>query len=110
MKNISLVFLALLMLSCGEKQHDLIVKTSIKGLKKGTVYLKKVEDTVLVTVDSIIVNGISQFELKSDIESPEIFYLCLDKNSSDQDRIAFFANKGITEINTTLKNFVFDGL
>lgn len=108
MKNISLVLLAFLMLSCGKEQHDLIVKTSIKGLKKGTVYLKKVKDTALVTVDSIIVNGNPQFELTSNIESPEMFYLYLDKNSSDQDRIAFFADKGITEINTTLKNFVFD--
>lgn len=108
MKKFSFLFLAFLIISCNEKQHDLIVKGHIKDLKKGTIYLKKVNDTVLVTVDSLVVNGNSQFELHSNIESPEIFFLYLDKNSSEKDRITFFADKGITEINTSLKNFVYD--
>ncbi|MDO5981608.1 DUF4369 domain-containing protein [Flavivirga spongiicola] len=108
MKKFLFLFLAFLIISCNEKQHDLIVKGNIKDLKKGTIYLKKVNDTVLVTVDSLVVNGNSQFELHSDLESPEIFFLYLDKNSTEKDRITFFADKGITEINTTLKNFVFD--
>ena len=108
MKKFSFLFLALLIISCNEKQHDLIVKGNIKDLKKGTIYLKKANDTALVTVDSLVVNGNSQFELHSDIESPEIFFLYLDKNSLEKDRITFFADKGITEINTSLKNFVYD--
>ena len=108
MKKIAILFILVLIVSCGKEQHDLTVKTNIKGLKKGIVYLKKVKDTALVTVDSIIINGNSEFELYSDLESPEVFFLYLDKNSSENDRIPFFADKGITEINTTLKNFVFD--
>ncbi|GAA3598089.1 DUF4369 domain-containing protein [Flavivirga amylovorans] len=108
MKKITFLLLALLIISCNEKQHDLIVKGHIKDLKKGTIYLKKANDTVIVTVDSLVINGNSQFELHSDLESPEVFFLYLDKNSSEKDRITFFADKGITEINTTLKNFVYD--
>tara|TARA_R110001592_G_scaffold50883_2_gene157049 strand:- start:19458 stop:20153 length:696 start_codon:yes stop_codon:yes gene_type:complete len=108
MKNIVILFILILIVSCGKEQHDLTVKTNIKGLKKGTVYLKKIKDTALITVDSIIINGDSEFELYSDLESPEVFFLYLDKNSSENDRILFFADKGTTEINTTLKNFVFD--
>ena len=108
MKKFSFLFLAFLIISCNEKQHDLIVKGNIKDLKKGTIYLKKANDTALVTVDSLVINGNSQFELHSDIESPEIFFLYLDKNSLEKDRITFFADKGITEINTSLKNFVYD--
>lgn len=108
MKKISFLLFAFLIMACGEKQHDLVVKTNIKGLKKGTVYLKKVEDTTLVTVDSLVINGNSIFELHSPIDTPEIFYLYLDKHSAEKDRITFFADKGITEISTTLKNFVFD--
>lgn len=108
MKNILFLFAALILASCAKEQHDLTVKANIKGLKKGTVYLKKVKDTALVTVDSIVINGNSEFELYSDLQSPEVFFLYLDKNSSEKDRIPFFADKGITEINTTLKNFVFD--
>jgi len=108
MKNILLTALAFIAISCAKEQHDLVVKTNIKGLKKGTVYLKKNVDTTLVTVDSIVVNGNSNFELYSNIESPEVFYLYLDKHSKIEDRITFFADKGITEINTTVKNFSFD--
>lgn len=108
MKNTLLLFFVFILISCGEKEHDLTVKGHIEGLKKGTIYLKKVNDSTLVNVDSLIINGSSDFELHSDLESPEIFYLYLDKNSSEKERITFFADKGITEINTSLKNFVFD--
>ncbi|WP_067148753.1 DUF4369 domain-containing protein [Pseudotamlana agarivorans] len=108
MKKISILLLTFICLSCGDNSNDLTVKTHVKGLKKGTVYLKKVEDTTLVTVDSIVINGNSSFELHSKLESPEMFYLDLDKNSTEQDRIGFFADRGVTEINTTLKNFVYD--
>jgi len=46
---------------------------------------------------------ITQFELKSDIEFPEVYFLYLNKNDNKEERITFFADKGITEINTTLK-------
>jgi len=109
MKKISVLLALLLIFSCGKEQHDLTVIGNIKGLKKGSVYLKKVKDTALVMVDSVPISGNSQFELHSDLESPEVFFLYLDKNSkSEDDRILFFADKGITEINTTLKNFMFD--
>ncbi|WP_298556677.1 DUF4369 domain-containing protein [uncultured Algibacter sp.] len=108
MKKISFLFIALFFMACGKDQNDLTVKVNIEGLKKGTLYLKKVEDTIVVTVDSLVVNGNSNIELHSDLDAPEIFYLYLDKRSAEKDRISFFADKGITEINTTLKNFVFD--
>ncbi len=108
MKKISFLLIALFFIACAKEQRDLTVKANIKGLKKGTLYLKKVEDTLLVTVDSLVVNGNSNIELHSDLDSPEVFYLYLDKNSAEKDRITFFADKGTTEINTTLKNFVFE--
>ncbi|WP_299890586.1 DUF4369 domain-containing protein [uncultured Lacinutrix sp.] len=98
-----------LFFSCGNETTDkLIVKGNIKGLKKGTVYLKKAQDTILITVDSLVINGSSSFELQSDIKEPEVYFLDLDKNDNEDSRISFFASKGITEINTTLKNFVYD--
>lgn len=107
-KKLSLLALLTIIVSCAKTQPDLIVKGNIKGLKKGTVYLKKIKDTILVTVDSVSINGNPEFELHSALESPEVFYLYLNKNTNEDEAIAFFADKGITNINTTLKNFVFD--
>ncbi|TBN03571.1 DUF4369 domain-containing protein [Hyunsoonleella flava] len=108
MKKFSILFIILSLFACSETPKDLIVKTNIKGLKKGTVYLKRVIDTVMVTVDSIVVNGNSEFELYADLDEPDLLFLDLDKNSKEEDRISFFADKGIIEINTSLKNFVTD--
>jgi hypothetical protein len=94
--------------SCGSDSNNLTVKGNIKGLKKGTVYLQKVKDTSLVIVDSLVINGEPNFELSSSIDEPEVFFLILDKNDSKEERISFFADKGITEINTTRKRFAFD--
>ncbi|NJX14648.1 DUF4369 domain-containing protein [Tamlana crocina] len=108
MKKILALCIAICVLACGNNEDNLVVKGHIKGLKKGVVYLKKAQDTSLVTVDSMVVSGNASFELQTTIESPEVFFLYLDKNSAIEDRIAFFADKGITEINTSLKNFAFD--
>ncbi|MGB5419090.1 DUF4369 domain-containing protein [Algibacter sp.] len=108
MKKLSFLLIALFIVACGKDQNDLTVKVKVKDLKKGTLYLKKVEDTILVTVDSLVINGNYNIELHSKLDTPEVFYLYLDKNSAEKDRITFFADKGVTEINTTLKNFAFD--
>ncbi len=108
MKKISYLLLTLLIIACSKDQGNLSVKVNVKGLKKGVLHLKKVKNDNLITVDTVAINGISEVELHANLESPEMFYLFLDKNSSEKDRIMFFADKGITEINTSLKNFGFD--
>ncbi|MFD0991386.1 DUF4369 domain-containing protein [Mariniflexile jejuense] len=108
MKKISYLLFALLIIACSKDQGNLTVKVNVKGLKKGVLHLKKVKNDNLITVDTVAINGISEVELHANLESPEMFYLFLDKNSSEKDRIMFFADKGITEINTSLKNFGFD--
>ncbi len=108
MKKIAFSLLILFVFSCGKEQHDLTVKANIKGLKKGTVYLKKANDSALIIVDSLVINGNSEFELYSDLESPEVFYLFLDKNDNQERKLPFFGSKGITEINTSVKNYELD--
>ena len=85
----------------------MIVKGTIKGLRKGTLYLQKINDTILVNLDSISVNGNPYFEFKTPIETPEIFYLYLDKEDGDSlnDRILFFGEKNTIQINTLLNTF-----
>ena len=61
----------------------------------------------MVNVDSVEVNGNPDFKFKTEIESPEIYYLYLNKEDGDSlnDRILFFAEKGEITINTLLKTF-----
>ncbi|MFV8224674.1 DUF4369 domain-containing protein [Christiangramia aquimixticola] len=108
MKKIALLLVVLIGLSsCSEKESNLVVNGEIKGLKKGTLYLQKIEDTSLVNVDSVKVTGDPKFSMEAYIESPQIMYLFLDKVDNNQfdDRIDFFADEGQVTINTQLEKF-----
>ncbi len=109
---IILLSASLFIFSCGSKQNEapkdlMIVKGTIEGLRKGTLYLQKIEDTLLVNVDSTLVQGIPKFEFQTPLDTAEVFYLYLDKEDGDSlnDRILFFGEKGTIEINTLLRTF-----
>ena len=110
--NFFILLLFLFFINCqqskiNESKNLMIVKGKIEGLRKGKLFLQKIEDTLLITVDSIQISGTPLFELKTNIETAEIFYLYLDKEDGDSlnDRILFFGEKGVIEINTLLKTF-----
>jgi len=108
MKKLALLLVILISItSCSEKESNLIVSGEIKGLKKGTLYLQKIEDTALVNIDSVVVNGDPMFSMETYIESPQIMYLYLEKvdNNTYDDRIDFFADQGEISINTKLEKF-----
>lgn len=102
---ISILFLTVV--GCSTDTEKMNLTGTVKGLKKGTLLLQKFEDTVLVTIDSIIVDGNSDFSFSKKVESPEIFYLYvrLKDGTLRDDRITFFAENGDLNIKTDLKNF-----
>ncbi len=85
----------------------MFVTGKVKGLKKGTLYLQHVPDSTLVTIDSLEINGNGEFSFKTKLESPDIFYLYLDKkdNNDINDRITFFGEAGNITINTSWNTF-----
>ncbi len=108
-KLLILIISVLFFFSCSNKEEkNLIINGHVKGLKKGTIYLQKIKDTVLVNIDSLVINGKSDFSLSTNITEPQILFLQLDKNDgiAINDRIDFFAEKGIMTINTTVDHFV----
>jgi len=109
-KVLSLIILLLIVVSCSkEKETNFSLKGSVKGLKKGVVYLQKNGDsTSIIDLDSMVITGQPEFTLKTKIDEPILLYLKLFKNDGEEHYIPFFADKGITEINTSLKNFNFD--
>ena len=78
------VFLCLLIIIGCDKapkpeENTMILSGTINGLRKGTLYLQKIKDSLMVNVDSVKVNGNPDFKFKTEIESPEIYYLYLNK-------------------------------
>jgi len=114
MKRILLLFLfALTLVSCSESaKHNLTISGAVNGLKKGTLYLEKINDTTVVTLDSIVMKGASDFNFTTTIDEPEMLYLYLKKtdNVEQYQRIDFFAEPGVMTINTSLKNFETDAV
>lgn len=107
-KILSILVLAIVLLSCSSKKEgNMIVQGQIKGLKKGKLYLQKMVDTVLVSVDSVALLGKDTFTLTDNVDSPILYYLTFDGNTTDK-RILFFGEQGIITINDNVENFGFD--
>lgn len=110
MKKVCLAVLTLvLMASCSsnEQTKDLKLTGTIKGLKSGTVYIQKYQDTSLVILDSIKVDGNSSFESQLDLAEPEMLYIVLDRGvtTTIDNSLLIFAEPGKIDFQTDLKHF-----
>lgn len=98
-----------ILFACSEKKSDknLLISGNVKGLKKGTLYIQRIEDSALIVIDSIKIDGNSNFESAITIESPEMLYLVLDRGTSNamDTKLLFFAEPGKITIETDLEFF-----
>ena len=102
------IFISIILLGCNNSNNkSMNISGSIKGLKKGTLYLQKLKDSSLINVDSFKVNGQKNYFLADNIIDSEMYYLYLNKEDGDtlNDRISFFGEKGNIKINTLLTTF-----
>ncbi len=106
MKKLLVLGFAVLITACASKKEgNMIVNGQIKGLKKGTLYLQKIEnDTVLKTIDSVAILGSDLFTLTANVDEPEMYYLTFDGNTTNK-YITFFAEKGTITINDDVSKF-----
>ncbi|OIQ21471.1 MAG: hypothetical protein BM557_04270 [Flavobacterium sp. MedPE-SWcel] len=111
MKRVLTLFTALLLFTaCNKTDHgdtNLHITGTVKGLKQGKLYIQRVSDTSLVIMDSIIINGNSNFESHLKLDSPEMLYLFLDRGQtkSIDNSLPFFAEAGDMTIETTNDDF-----
>ena len=106
-KIIVVLVVSILMIACSSKKDgNMVVEGTIKGLKKGTLYLQKMNDTAIISIDSVNVLGDGNFRLTDNIESPIMYYLTYDGNANDK-RILFFGGKGNITINDNMSTFGF---
>lgn len=102
----------IILAACSTDEKNLSLQGKVQGLKKGTLYLQKIEDTSLVTLDSVLIDGNEAFTFETYIEDPQVLYLYLNKKDNNEydDRLMFFAEPGNMVVNTTLKNFEGDAV
>lgn len=102
---ITSLFVIIVLSACNSKSdHKMTVKGEIKGLKKGTLYLQKIEEGTLSTIDSTFLEDTGIYELYSNGESGILHFLSLDKSNSKS--IPFFGAPGTITINSQLEKFV----
>lgn len=107
-KIIALFAIAIIAFACSSKKEgNMIVKGQIKGLKKGTLYLQKMKDTLIVSVDSVTLKGEDTFALTDNVESPVMYFLTFDGVKTKDKRIMFFGEKGEITINDNIEEFGF---
>lgn len=110
MKKILIVLASFVLLfSCEKKESSkgLLLTGEVEGLKQGKLYLHKIADTSIVTIDSIIIKGDSHFTTNITLSEPEMLYLSLDRGASNSmdNLLPFFAEPGNMNIKTTLAEF-----
>jgi hypothetical protein len=109
MKKLLLALLSLFIIaSCENKpETNLQITGVVKGLQKGTLYLKKMGDSSFITLDSMKIDGKSEFESNIDLKSPEMLYLFLDRGEtkSGDNNLMFFGEPGKINIATDLEYF-----
>jgi hypothetical protein len=113
MKKISIAFVTLtLLFACSEKklENNLHLTGNIKGLKKGTLYVQRVTNNKLIALDTIAIDGNSNFETNIELKSPEMLYLFLDRGVSNSldNNLLFFAEPGNVNVDTNLENYIAD--
>lgn len=103
---------SIMLVSCIEKKSNknFVLTGNIKGLKRGTLFIQRIKDTILVAIDTIKIDGDSHFTSEFDLQSPQMLYLFLDRGvtNSIDNNIPFFAERGKMNIETSLDFFTAD--
>lgn len=110
MKNTIFALLsALIIVSCSDKKSDsnTHITGKIKGFTNGMLYLQKMNDTVLVTIDSVKMQSDSNFKFDFDLDSPEMMYLVINRGvtNSIDNSLPIFIEPGTIQVDTELKYF-----
>jgi len=111
MRKLALLFLVFTSIfGCSNPKGNSVINGSIKGLNKGQLLLQKIEDTTLVTLDSLRIYESPEFVFSLDLKEPEVLYLALkfDDSITQTRYMPFFAEPGTINIMTSLKGFGYD--
>ena len=78
---VKILFLSIFFVNCSSpKKKNMNITGSIDGLKKGTLYLQKISDSLIKNVDSIEIDGNNDFKLGDNITAVSYTHLTLPTN------------------------------
>ena len=76
MRKLALALLAITgIYGCSNTQGNTLINGQIKGLNKGQLLLQKIDDTMLVSMDSLRIYASPEFSFSIDVTEPEVLYL-----------------------------------
>ena len=73
------MWLQILLIGCQSNQDKLDLNFQVKGLKKGKIILKKLNDSSFFEIDSFSVKGNEFINFTYDLKEPQILFLDLAK-------------------------------
>lgn len=108
MKLYYILFL-LFIIGCVDESQKSTINLDVKGLKKGTLVLKKLSDSSFVKLDSFIVNSGDKINFSVLLDEPEMLFIDLKLNEGSEIKtLNFFAEKSKIDIVTNLENFGYE--
>ena len=103
-----LILLSVFFISCSST-NNFELELEIKGLKKGKVILSKVNDSIGVIIDSVIVKGDNLIKFKSNLSEPQILYVDLILNDGNSYKtLSFFGEQKKIKIVSSLDKFGYE--
>ena len=108
MKLYCILFL-LFIIGCVDESQKSTINLDVKGLKKGTLVLKKLSDSSFVMLDSFIVNSGGKINFSVLLDEPEMLFIDLKLNEGSEIKtLNFFAEKSKIDVVTNLENFGYE--
>ena len=108
MKLYYILFL-LFIIGCVDESQKSTINLDVKGLKKGTLVLKKLSDSSFVKLDSFIVSSGDKINFSVLLDEPEMLFIDLKLNEGSEIKtLNFFAEKSKIDIVTNLENFGYE--
>lgn len=96
-------------MSCTEKNVDsnTHIVGSIKGFSSGMVYLQKMNDSTLITIDSVKMKNDAKFKFDFNLDSPELMYIEVNRGTTNSidNNLPIFVEPGTITVNSDLDHF-----
>ena len=106
--RLKLLYILILFLGCDTNNEGLDLNLQIKGLKKGEIIIKKLNDSAFVSLDSFQVNGNNKINFKYILTEPEMIFLDLNLNDGSETKTTnFFAENSKIDIETKFRKLWF---